>query len=169
MAQPQLTTVSPQLTFIISSLLGSNPNPLTIQELVTSYTGSNIYYNAYFPIKGSSQNVIPYNGDPSAGLNNNVPVVYVRNVDQSAVVALQFFSPDGFGGVSSNSIVVMLSPGGIFLCYNPFNTQSGPDGPTTPVKNIPVGLGIGLTSLSVQSPGTTTQTPITYCEVLMAT
>ena len=152
-----------------------NPNVPQGTQLISigggllRYTGTVIMYDPQFPLQSSvSPGIsIPFFSDESATVNFTAPVVYIRNTDQAAVMALTFWQPTQAGGSTQVSSPFALAPGGFFLFFNPSN-------PRVPaISNNPGGVGLGASpngsaTLNITNATNLPANAVIYAEILIA-
>jgi hypothetical protein len=121
-------SISPTLTVQVQSLTDASPKQL-INIGGISFTGTVLFYNESFPVQGGAPTApgtaIPFISDPTNKINNNAPIVYVRNLDNSAIIALTMWLPTFAGGAAAQPGTINIGPGGFILVFNPTTGTSG--------------------------------------------
>jgi hypothetical protein len=174
MAPPSVSVI-PSVTVSVQSGTDVAPKQL-ININGISFTGTVLFYSESFPVQGGAPTapgiLIPFLTNPSATIPNNAPIVYVRNLDTTAIIAMTIWLPTAAGGSGAQPDQINIGPGGFVLIFNPQNGQSGgaiasgvnPGAVGLGASTVPGGGPAALINMATVAGNQT----VVYAEVLVA-
>jgi hypothetical protein len=139
---PTSITIVPGLSISVTDTTVLNSQPSIITPGQASYKATYTLFQVVFTTSNSAYLNVPFS--TAAGLGGYLPIVYVRNIDTSNPVNIQF-STIGLG----QTFTTRLFPGGFFFLWIPVAAALG--GGSAGIE-ASTGVGIEAVAPAVNSP-----------------